>query len=162
MPRARSFDGFVRRNSLRLVSLGMLVVAGEYAASVQRAHASVHGNWDLIVGIGLAAALVPIAFIAGSFWWSLRHPQALRLGIVAFLLTLAMVVGAFAGLVYTAPTVIPKSGAPETVTTPFQLAAITFMIPALAGLAAAGGLEPVLVARWRRRISGSSKLTGVA
>ena len=130
----------------------MIPAVVEYAASAQRARASVHGDWALIVVIGLAAALAPIAFIVGSFWWALRHPQALRLALLAFPLTLAMLLAAFAGVVYTAPAVIPKVGPPETVTAPFQLAAITFMIPVLAGLAVVGGLGPVLVARWRRKL----------
>jgi hypothetical protein len=150
----RSFAGFVRRNILQLLGLGMVFVVVRYVVAVQRARASVHGDWAVIVVIGLSAVLVPVAFLAGSFWWARRQPQspsAVQLMRLAFPLAFALPVAAVAGVVYTAPAVIPRSGPPETVTDPVQLAAIAFMIPVCAGWAVllAGG--PVLVARWRRR-----------
>lgn len=38
-------------------------------------------------------------------------------------------------MVYTRPAVLPQIGAPETVTTAFQLSAIAFMIPAYTAVA---------------------------
>ena len=151
----RSFVGFARRNILRIVSLGTIPIVIEYAAAVQRARASIHGDWALIIVIGLSAALAPIVFIISSLWWGLRHPEAPRvprLAALALFLTLVMFLVGFAGMLYTVPSVIPNAGPPETVTTSFQLAAIAFMIPVFAALAAVLGLGPVLVARWRRML----------
>ncbi len=145
------FTGFIRRNILWVVSLGLILVVVEYAASVQRARGSVHGDWALSVMIGLSAALAPIAFITGTFLWGLRHPRSVRLAVLAFLLTLMMILAGFAGMMYTLPVAIPKVGPPETVTSPFQLAAVTFMIPVYAAGAAVLGLGPLLLVRWRRK-----------
>jgi hypothetical protein len=116
---------------------GCLAMIYAVALSIQRimhVRRTVHAGWALTVAVGLASSLALIGGVMGCFWWAWRRrAQAPELS-VALVVGLA---GAFlAGLVYTRPAVMPAVGAPATVTSTFQLAAITFMIPLYGGIAA--------------------------
>lgn len=119
--------------ALSLACLAMIYAVTRSVQAVMRARGTVHASWPPTVAVGLAPSLILIGVTVGSIWWvHRRHIRSAWLGTLFVGLC-----GVFlAGMMYTGPAVAPKVGPPETVTTGFQLAAISFMIPLYGGIAA--------------------------
>jgi hypothetical protein len=143
------------------VPLGVACLAMIYgvALSVQRimhARGTVHADWALTVALGLAWSLALIGVVVGWFWRAPRRPHVAATG---FGLLLGLAAVFLAGVVYTRPAVMPAVGAPATVTTAFQLAAITFMIPLYCGLAALLAWVYTRVANNRKNLAARKKVS---
>jgi hypothetical protein len=125
-----------------------------------KATGTAHGDWALTVAVGLAASPTLIGVAAGAVWWSRRR----RADTSRLTMILTVVIGAIflADMAYTRPAVVPAIGPPETVTTPFQLGAIAFMVPVYCAIVALLGFTFAWHVRNRRDVPAAWHTAGTA